>query len=338
MLAIVLVGGFGTRLRPLTLSRPKQMLPMGHVTMLERVVGRLGDQGIDTAVLSLGYQPDAFTSAFPDGSCAGVRLEYAVEPEPLDTAGAIAFAARHVGVDETFVAVNGDVLSLIDIEGLIGSHRSFGAEATIALTAVDDPSRFGVVPIDSDGRVEAFVEKPDPGTAPSNWINAGTYVLEPSVVDMVPPGRKTSIERETFPMLVERRGLFAVQSDEYWIDAGTPEAYLRAHLDLIDGLCGAPEDLVHPDATIHPDAVVTRSSVGAGAVIGAGSRVTDSVVMGDVTIGSGATIERSIIGGGASVASGVRLGSLSVVGYGEDVNAGTDVDGGVFPSPEQWNV
>lgn len=338
MLAIVLVGGFGTRLRPLTLGRPKQMLPLGPVTMLERVVGRLGSQGVDTAVLSLGYQPDAFMDAFPDGTCAGVRLAYAVEPEPLDTAGAIAFAARHVGVDETFVAVNGDVLSRIDVQSLVAAHRDFGGEATIALTAVEDPSRFGVVPLDDDGRVVDFVEKPEPGTAPSNWINAGTYVMEPSVLERIPAGRKVSIERETFPDLVTDGALFAVQSTGYWIDAGTPDAYLRAHLDLVDGRCGPPEDLVSSTATIDPGATVDHSAVGAGAVIGADCRIVDSVIMADVVIGEGSVVERSIVGGGSTVAPGSRLGSLSVVGYDQRVGEGVDVEGGIFPPPDEWNV
>lgn len=338
MLAIVLVGGFGTRLRPLTLSRPKQMLPLGQVTMLERVVGRLGNQGIETAVLSLGYQPDAFMDAFPDGTCAGVRLEYAVEPEPLDTAGAIAFAARSAGVEGTFVAVNGDVLSLIDIRGLVEAHHGFGADATIALTPVEDPSRFGVVPIDADGRVEAFVEKPAPGTAPSNWINAGTYVLEASVLDMVPDGAKVSIERETFPELVGRSTLFAVQSDAYWIDAGTPDAYLQAHLDLIDGRHGPAEDMVHPEAVVDPTATVARCSIGAGVVVEAGARLVDSVIMDGVTVGSGAVVERSIVGAGSTIAPAARLRDLSVVGYDQIVGEGVDSSGGVFPPPADWNV
>ena len=269
MKAIVLVGGFGTRLRPLTLRAPKQMLPVGPVTMLERVVAKLGEHGVDEVVLSLGYQPDAFTSEFPDGRCCGVRLVYAVEPEPLDTAGAIAFAARTAGLDERVLAVNGDVLTDLDVAGLWRRHAELGGEATIALTPVEDPSRYGVVPIAPDGRVEAFIEKPDPGTAPSNWINAGTYVLEPSVLASIPTDRKVSIERETFPALVERGALFAVQSDAYWIDAGTPAAYLQANLDLLDGVRGAFEVGIDPVARIDPDAKVSRSMVGPGAVVAA---------------------------------------------------------------------
>ena len=201
--AVVLVGGEGTRLRPLTLTVPKQMLPVVEQPMIERVIGHLADHGIDEAVLSLGYRPDAFIDAYPAGTIAGVRLIYAVEPTPLDTAGAIRFAAEQGAVDETFVVVNGDVLTDSDISELIDFHRRRGAEATISLTPVDDPSSFGVVPTDDQGRVEAFIEKPPRDEAPTNLINAGTYVLEPSVLGRIPDDRPVSIERETFPAIVE---------------------------------------------------------------------------------------------------------------------------------------
>jgi mannose-1-phosphate guanylyltransferase len=336
MKAIVLVGGFGTRLRPLTLTAPKQMLPVGSMTMLERVVAKLGSHGVDEVVLSLGYQPDAFTSEFPDGTCAGVRLVYAVEPEPLDTAGAIAFAARAAGLSERVLAVNGDVLTDLDVAALWQRHEQFGAEATIALTPVEDPSRFGVVPIDDAGRVEAFIEKPDPGTAPSNWINAGTYVLEPSVLDEVPTDRKVSIERETFPGLVERGSLFAVQSDAYWIDAGTPAAYLQANLDLLDGVRGGFEPGIATTARIDADAKVSRSMVGPGAVLAAGTEVVDSVVMAGARIASGTRIERSLIGARSSVGESSELSDLAVVGYEQDLPAGTVAHGGCFPDASTW--
>lgn len=336
MKAIVLVGGFGTRLRPLTLRAPKQMLPVGGMTMLERVVAKLGDHGVDEVVLSLGYQPDAFTSEFPDGLCSGVRLVYAVEPEPLDTAGAIAFAARVAGLDERVLAVNGDVLTDLDVADLWHQHERLGGEATIALTPVDDPSRYGVVPIDADGRVEAFIEKPAPGTAPSNWINAGTYVLEPSVLAAIPTDRKVSIERETFPGIVERGGLFAVQSDAYWIDAGTPAAYLQANLDLLDGVRGAFEPGIDATARIDPDAKVSRSMVGPGATIAAGTEVVDSVVMAGVRVAAGSRVERSVIGARSSVGESCELTDLTVVGYDHDIAAGTVARGGCFPDPDTW--
>jgi mannose-1-phosphate guanylyltransferase len=312
------------------------MLPVGGVTMLERVVAKLGSHGVDEVVLSLGYQPDAFTSEFPDGTCAGVRLVYAVEPEPLDTAGAIAFAARAAGLSERVIAVNGDVLTDLDVAELWRRHEQFGGEATIALTPVEDPSRFGVVPLHPDGSVEAFIEKPEPGTAPSNWINAGTYVLEPSVLDAVPSDRKVSIERETFPGLVERGTLFAMQSDAYWIDAGTPAAYLEANLDLLDGVRGAFEVGIDPTARIDPDAKVSRSMIGPGAVIAAGSEVVDTVVMAGTRIGTGSRIERSLIGARSSIGESSELTDLTVVGFEQDLSAGTVASGGCFPDPSSW--
>ncbi len=336
MRAVILVGGFGTRLRPLTLGVPKQMLPVGHVTMLERVVEHLGTVGVTEAVLSLGYQPEVFLREFPDGECAGVRLRYAVEPEPLDTAGAIAFAAREAGVDDRFIALNGDVLTDLDVGELWACHQAKGGLATIALTPVEDPSRYGVVPLDDDGRVSAFIEKPDPGQAPSNWINAGTYVLEPEILDRIPAGRRVSIEREVFPGLVEQGALFGMQSTAYWIDAGTPEAYLQAHLDLLDGLRGTFEAGVHDSARVDLDAVVKRSVVGPGAIIAAGAQVVDSVVMAGARIASSAVLHRSLIGARSVVGEACDLSDLSVVGFDQDVPAGTSAVGGRFPGPETW--
>ncbi len=234
MKAVVLVGGEGTRLRPLTLSSPKQMLPIVGVPMIERVLGHLARHGVDEAVLSLGYLPDAFMEAYPDGHAAGIRLVYAVEPEPLDTAGAVRFAATFAGIDETFVVVNGDVLTDLDLTSLVAFHREREAQGTIALHPVADPSAFGVVPTDAEGRVTAFVEKPPRDEAPTNEINAGTYVLEASVLARIPEGGRVSIERETFPAMVRDRCLFARSDDSYWLDTGTPSAYLEANFDYLN--------------------------------------------------------------------------------------------------------
>ena len=192
MKAVVLVGGEGTRLRPLTFTTPKQMLPVAGRPMIERVLAHLAAHGVDEAVLSLGYRPDAFMRAYPEGTAAGVKLVYAVEEQPLDTAGAIRFAAYEAGLVETFVVVNGDVLTELDVSALVQQHHETAAQATIALTPVEDPSAFGVVPTDETGRVTAFIEKPAPGEAPTNLINAGTYVFEPTVLDRI-PGRPAGV-------------------------------------------------------------------------------------------------------------------------------------------------
>ena len=212
----MLVGGEGTRLRPLTLTTPKPLLPVANQVFLDRQLSWLAAHGVDEVALSLGYLPDAFQARFPDGRFvddAGrvVHLVYAVEPVPLGTAGAVRFAAGHLDVDERIVVCNGDVLTGLDLGALVAFHDDRDAEATIHLAQVGDPSAFGVVPTFGDGEVKAFVEKPPPGCAPTDWINAGTYVLEPSIFERIPAGLCVSIERETFPRLLEQRGrLFAM--------------------------------------------------------------------------------------------------------------------------------
>jgi len=322
MRAVVLVGGFGTRLRPLTSSIPKPMLPVGHVPIIERLVTNLGRSGVTEVTLALGFKPEPFVAAFPDGECAGVAMRYAVEPEPLDTAGAIRFAADFAGIDETFVVANGDILTDLDVSHLVQFHREHGAEATIHLIGVPDPSAFGVVALDDAGRVERFVEKPAPGTAPSNLINAGTYVLEPSVLQRIPTGQKVSIERATFPLVAAAGGLFAMATEDYWLDTGRPELYLQANLDLLDHLRRHDHCVpVHEAAGIDPAAVVVRSVIGPhttvgaaeirnsvllpGAVVEDGAVVTDSVVMGRV--GTGAQVHNSVLGADGVVAPGEHV-------------------------------
>jgi len=228
------------------------------------------------------------------------------------------------------------VLTGLDVAGLWEHHGRRGAAATIALTPVDDPSRYGVVPLDADGRVEAFIEKPDPGTAPSNWINAGTYVLEPSVLEAIEPGRRVSIEREVFPALVEQGAVYGLQSDAYWIDAGTPQAYLQVQLDLLAGRLGAAPAPVDETATVHESATVTGSFIGEGASIGADVVVTDSVVMAGATLESGVRVDRSLLGPRCVIGAASALSELTVVGDGESVPSGTVVAGGRLPGPDTW--
>ena len=346
MQAVILVGGFGTRLRPLTRDIPKQMLPVVDRPIIEHVVAHLAGHGVTRVVLSLGFRPEAFADAYPDGTCAGLPLHYAVEPEPLDTAGAVRFAALEAGIGagtgtgigpgsgsegcDTFLVLNGDVLTDLDIGAMVASHRAAGAEATLALTEVDDPSRYGVVPTDAEGRVLGFVEKPDAESAPSRWINAGTYVLEPSILDRIPAGRRVSIEREVFPAMAAEGCLHAMRSDAYWIDTGTPEAYIRAQLDLVDGTRG---DLpaVHPSATVDPSAEVQRSIVMAGATVGPGAHLLNSIVMDGGRVGAGAVVADSVVGPGAHVGEGASLTDLTVIGAAEMVGAGIELAGARVP-------
>lgn len=334
MRAIVLVGGFGTRLRPLTLTTPKQMLPVVGRPMIERVVEKLAEHGIDEAILSLGYRPDAFLDAYPDDRCAGVKVHYAVEPEPLDTAGAVRFAATEASIDTSFLVVNGDVLSDMDLSALMQLHRDRGAEGTIALIQVDDPTRYGVVPIDERNRVEGFIEKPPPGEAPTDWINAGAYVLEPAVIDRIPAGRKVSIERETFPAMVEDGSLFALHADAYWVDAGTPATYLQAQLDLIDGVRGAPEAAVADGAQVASGATVERSVVMTGASVDRGATIHASVLLPGAIVEAGATVEGSIVGPGAKVGAEAVLRPLCVLGDDVVVEPGTTLVDERRPSSE----
>ncbi|MGI8662365.1 MAG: sugar phosphate nucleotidyltransferase [Acidimicrobiales bacterium] len=320
MKAIVLVGGLGTRLRPLTLDTPKQLLPIVDRPMLEWVLEGLARNGVDEAILAIGYRPDAFSEAYPDGRCAGLALRYAVEPEPLDTAGAIRFAARDAGIDERFVVVNGDVLTDLDLGALLAFHDSRKAEATIALHRVEDPSRYGVVPTDARGRVVAFVEKPLPGEAPSELINAGTYVLEPQLIDRIAAGRKVSIERETFPTMIADGGLYAMDDGGvYWLDTGTALAYVQAQVDIIEGRRG-PLDVVAIDPSAQIDGADIRSSVvQAGVSVGAGAVLERAVVLSGATVGPGAKVSDSVIGAGAIVGAGAAISGGTIVGRGEHV-------------------
>lgn len=331
MRAVVLVGGFGTRLRPLTYSVPKPMLPVGHVPIIERLVGNLVRGGVTDVTLALGFKPEPFVEAFPSGMCAGARLHYAVEPEPLDTAGAIRFAADAAGIDDTFIVANGDVLTDLDVGRLVAFHRDRGAEATVHLIAVDDPSAFGVVALDGDGRVERFVEKPAPGTEPSNLVNAGTYVLEPSVLARIPVGEKVSIERSTFPAVVASGGLFALATDDYWIDTGKPDLYLAANLDMLDG--HRPHDLCEgqaPGATVHPSAVVDTSIVAAGATVGARARVVRSVLLDGAVVDADAEVVDSVVMGRVSASASI---DDCVIGADAVVDVGEVVSGERRPSP-----
>ena len=359
--AVVLVGGFGTRLRPLTLTVPKNLVPVAGVPLIERVVAHLAAHGVDRVVLSLGYRPDSFFAAFPSNMAAGIPLTYVVEPEPLDTAGAIRFAAKDAGVKDTFVVANGDVLTDLDVTALVDTHRRTGAEATIALTPVDDPSRFGVVTTDAKGRVTDFVEKPAPGEAPTNLINAGTYVLEPSVLGRIAADRKVSVEREVFPAMVAAGTLFALASDTYWLDVGLPDSYVKATTDLLDGTRGAGppapgadrraeggwtlgEPVVQPGAVVDDQSLlcdgcrvadgvdIRRSVVGPAARIAAGAQLDDAVLLAGAILGEGAVVERSIIGPGAVIGAGAKVTGLSVLGEGVVIAPGSSADAARLPT------
>lgn len=304
MHAVVLVGGFGTRLRPLTNTIPKPLLPLGQRTILEWLMIHLARGGVTDAVLALGFKPQPFIDAFPDSQCAGVRLSYAIEESPLDTAGAIGFAARSAGLHErteAFVVANGDIVTDLSVASLVAQHAlnaRAGALATIHLTPVDDPSQYGVVELEPGvNKVRGFVEKPAPGTTQSRHVNAGTYVLQTAALSLMPGDAPLSIERVTFPELVRRGALFAHPTDDYWADAGRPDSYRRTNLDLVSGRRRDRDVAVHASAQVAASAQVRDSVVGAGARVGDGAVVASSVIFPGAVIGAASSVtECSVMG------------------------------------------
>ncbi len=330
MFAVVLVGGFGTRLRPLTDHIPKPMLPVVHRPMIVRLVEGLAAAGVTDVVLALGFKPEPFAAAFTGDRHGDLRVHYAVEPQPLDTAGAIAFAARSVGIDDTFVVVNGDIMTDLDVTFLLREHRRIGATATIHLTPVEDPSAFGVVELGDDGVVERFVEKPQPGETESNLINAGTYVMEASVLDLIPFDVPMSVERAVFPDLVADRRLAGVSTSDYWIDTGRPDQFLQANLDLVRGVRGEASSGTSSSASVSPDATVVESVVSEGAVVAAGATITGSVLLPGARVDAAADVRDSIVAGHVGAGSTV---DHCVVGADHSVPAGSVVSGQRLPPP-----
>jgi mannose-1-phosphate guanylyltransferase len=312
--AIVLVGGEGTRLRPLTETVPKPALTLVDRPFLAYMIEWLAAHGVDEVVLACGFLPDVLREALAgEEERAGVSIRYVVEPERRGTAGAIRFAADQLGaeLDDRFLALNGDVLTDLDLSALLDAHASAGAEATIALHPVEDSSAFGLVRTDPGGEVLEFTEKT--GEAVPGEINAGMYVLERSVLDLIPPGEEVSIERDVFPRLVGG-GLHGLRLDGYWMDIGTPERYLEASWDILEGTVEtrveptAPGMLVGAGAEIAPGATVgPRAVLGAGCRVEPGATVRDSVLLDNCTVGANASVSGSILSRGVEVASGASL-------------------------------
>jgi mannose-1-phosphate guanylyltransferase len=324
--AVVLVGGQGTRLRPLTLSAPKPMLPTAGLPFLTHLLSRIADAGIEHVVLGTSYKAGVFESEFGDGSKLGLQIEYVVEREPLGTGGALANVAsklRH----ETALIFNGDVLSGADLGALMNCHENSGADVTLHLVRVGDPRAFGCVPTDADGVVTAFLEKTqDP---PTDQVNAGSYVFERAVFDRIPKGRVVSVEREVFPQLLsDGLKVCGYVDATYWRDMGTPDDFVRGSADLVRGIVPSPalggqrgEMLVHDGASVSPGALLIGGTVvGRGAEIGAGARLDGAVIFDGAQIGAGAVVERSIIGFGARIGPRALIRD-GVIGDGADIGA-----------------
>jgi mannose-1-phosphate guanylyltransferase len=317
--ALILAGGLGTRLRPLTFSRPKHLLPIANVPHIDHVLDLLQRHGVHEIVLLTSYLAEAFEPTVERAAQRGLTVEVAHEREPLGTAGGLKNAQELVG-NETFLAFNGDVLTDVDLSEMVEWHRERNAEATIVLTAVDHPSAYGVVPTEPDGRVLGFIEKPPPGEAPTNLVNAGVYICEPRLLDRIPAGQVSSAERELFPAVVEDRTMYAKGTDAYWMDIGTPENYLQANLDALAGryVCSAvthPDErmaLLAPGAELHESARVSSSCLGSGSRVEAGARVKRAVLLPGATVGEGATVRDAVLGERAMVGPGVAIEATAI--------------------------
>ena len=302
MKAVILVGGQATRLLPLTCNTPKAMVPVLNIPFLEYVIRYLSKHQIKDIILAQGYLAQPIEDYLGDGSQLGVKLNYVVEDTPLGTAGAVKNAEKYL--DETFLMLNGDIFTDLDITAMIEHHLERKAKATIALTPVDDPTSYGLVETEARGRITQFLEKPSWSQVTTNMINAGTYALEPEILTQIPPQTKVSIEREVFPLLLEQgKPVYAYPSSAYWIDMGTPEEYLHLHRDLLSGkssqyaLVPGEEVVIGGQSYIHPTAQIKGPvMIGDNCTIGRNARLTGPVVIGSgCTILEDTVIEESII-------------------------------------------
>lgn len=324
--AVVLVGGKGTRLRPLTLSTPKPMLPTAGLPFLTHLLSRIAAAGIEHVILGTSLRSDSFEAEFGDGAALGLRMHYVTEERPLGTGGGIANVAPLLRSD-TVLVFNGDVLSGVDLRALLDAHHERDAELTLHLVRVGDPRAFGCVPTDADGNVLAFLEKTE--DPPTDQINAGSYVFNRDVIDRIPRGREVSVEREVFPaLLADHVRVCGYVDSSYWRDMGTPEDFVRGSADLVRGIAPSPalggrrgESLVHDGASVAPGAVLVGGTVvGRGAEIGPGVRLDGAVVFDGARIEAGAVVERSIIGFGARIGPRALIRD-GVIADGADIGA-----------------
>jgi len=334
MQALILAGGKGTRLRPLTVFTPKPIVPICNRSFLLYQIDTLRNAGITDITLSLSYQPHKIEQLVGDGSAHGVKIKYTVEPQPMGTAGAYKFAEELIR--EPTVVFNGDILTDLDLERVIREHNERRAAATLVLAPVENPSAYGLVETETDGRVRRFLEKPKADEISVNTINAGTYVLEPRVLDMIPPGENYSFEYQLFPDLLRRGEPFYahIPDNAYWIDIGTTERYLQVHHDLLAGrvshvsLAGArrgdfefataaeidERSLIADGCMIKPGAQIINSVLGEGCYIDERARIENSVVWAHTRISAGAQISNAIVGRGCHVGREARVGAGAVLG------------------------
>lgn len=356
MQAVVLVGGQGTRLRPITYDIPKSLVPLRNRPFMGYMLDFLRSGGLEGAVLSLGYLPDPIQEYLAGCDLGGFTVDYAVEDRALGTAGGIKNAEKYLD-GGPLVVVNGDVLCGMDLRKAIDQHKKSDALATITLTSVEDPTAYGLVEVDHDMVVQRFTEKPAYNEVTTNLINAGVYVLEPEVLAMIPTGREVSIEREIFPSIQARGKLQAHISSSYWRDIGTPRSYLAASQDVLSGAVGAGKDFdylnVHPFARVGDSVrllppvsvdaecqicdgatIGGRTAVGQGCWIGRAAVVEGSVVLPGAEIEAGAVVRNSIIGPGARVGRNAIVRGLSATGARSIVGEKNVLDQGIRVNPE----
>ncbi|MFE6743955.1 mannose-1-phosphate guanylyltransferase [Streptomyces tubercidicus] len=338
--AILLVGGKGTRLRPLTVHTPKPMVPAAGVPFLTHQLARARAAGVEHIILATSYLAEVFEPYFGDGSALGLHLEYVTEQEPLGTGGAIRNVASrlHSAPDDPVLIFNGDILTGLDIAALVGTHRSSGADVSLHLTRVEDPRAFGLVPTDDTGRVTAFLEKPQtPEEIVTDQINAGAYVFNRSVIDTIPVGRPVSVERETFPgLLADGAHLQGMVDSTYWLDLGTPQAFVRGSADLVLGRAPSPavpgrcgDRLILETAEVATDAKLTGGTVvGPRTVIGAGAEIDGSAVLEGAVIEPGARIKDTLIGAGAHIGARTVLDG-AVIGDGARIGPDNELRDGI---------
>ncbi|MFI0780256.1 sugar phosphate nucleotidyltransferase [Streptomyces sp. NPDC021212] len=348
--AILLVGGKGTRLRPMTVHTPKPMVPAAGVPFLTHQLARARAAGVEHIVLATSYLAEVFEPYFGDGSSLGLHLEYVTEEEPLGTGGAIRNVASRLrsGPDDPVLIFNGDILTGLDIRALVDTHCRTGADVSLHLTRVTDPRAYGLVPTDEQGRVTAFLEKPQtPEEIVTDQINAGAYVFNRSVIDAIPDGRPVSVERETFPgLLAEGAHLQGMVDSTYWLDLGTPQAFVRGSADLVLGRAPSPavpgrcgDHLVLDSATVAGDAKLTGGTViGPQARVGAGAHIDGSTVLEGAVVEEGAEVRDSLIGAGARVGArtvlhGAVVGDGALVGPDNELRDGVRVWCGVDIPP-----
>jgi mannose-1-phosphate guanylyltransferase len=332
MQAVILVGGEGTRLRPLTSTVPKPVVPLVDRPFISFMLQWLARHGVDDVIMSCGFLATSVRNVLGEQTELGVRLRFVEEPQPLGTAGALKFAESML--DERFLMLNGDVLTDIDLTAQIAQHERTNAKATLALVGVEDPTAYGLVRLAEDHAVKEFVEKPSSDQIDTHLISAGAYVLEREVLELVAPAKNVSIEREVWPLLVGK-GLYGFPSDSYWLDIGTPERYLKGTFDIIEGnvqtevlqRLGSGYLAIADGAEVHgraiPPAVLER-----GVRVAAGTHVGSLVVLGqDVTVGAGSTVERAVILNGSKIGERCVVRDC-IVAAGCRVGDGTQITGG----------